>query len=66
MVLATVEFTLGSRTVAANLHDDGWECSDSLSLEPILNRTCGLDRFDAQGAAEAAARKFNGTIAAQK
>ena len=62
MVLATVEFTIGSRTVTANLTADGWSVDGSPWLEPILTRSCGLDRFDGRGAAGAAARKFNGQI----
>jgi len=60
--MLTVEFTIGSRTVRAELTADGWLVDDSPWLEPILTRECGLDRFDPRGAAEAAARKFAGRI----
>jgi hypothetical protein len=68
MVLARLEFTIGSRTICAELTDNGWDAPESPSVAAALNRTCPIERFGGcernpvQAAAHAAAYLYEGKV----
>jgi hypothetical protein len=68
MVHARLEFTIGSRTITAELTDNGWDAPESPSVAAALNRTCRIDQFGGcegnpgQAAAHAAAYLYEGKV----